>query len=250
MEKENKTILDEIEKQSDETTQTETTSESEELVEPTFDDGDEEEEFEQVEVNVTNKSKQELEEENGVKKEADGRKLTISEVSIKAPKIFKLEDGKKTRIEPRETKAGGGKFYSTKLKVRFVEDNLVEYYPSINIWVNDGKINTQNVQLDSSRYNENYLSGTKVAQIVRQAISEMYAEKNGEPIKLERKTINERSTIVVSDSDKDNYYKFSKSVSDQEILDWLVGKKVEIKTSKGVYDGTNWFRNDIKKFVK
>lgn len=267
MEKENKTILDEVEAEettTEETVETttgrpdeesaETSSKQDtddELVEDLFEDEaeDSDTEFESIDVSVTNKSKKELEEERGVKKDADGRTLTISEVSIVPPKVFKIENGKRTRIKPRTTTSGNGKYYSTKLKVRFAEDNLVEYYPGINIWVNDGKLNTENVQLNSSRYDDNYLSGTKVAQIVRLALSKMYEEKNGEPIELEKKTINERETIVVKDDEKEKFFKFSKSVSDQEILDWMVGKQVEISTSKGTYEGNNWFRNDIANFA-
>ena len=48
--------------------------------------------------------------------------------------------------------------------------------------------------------------------------------------------------LEVSDA---NIADLSKNTSDQELLDFLVGKKVKIATKTGNYMGKAWFRNDI-----
>lgn len=249
-EKDNKTVFDEVESEEEQAPQEGVATEDPTEQQDLNDEGLDEDLDEPIEMSVANKSKKQLEEERGVKKEMDDMVVTIMEADVLPPRIYKTnEKGVKEKIEPRTTQTGNAQFYSTKLRVRFEEENLVEYYPSIKVWVNDGKIQTDNVQLNSSRYDDDYNSRTKVAQLLRMTLAEMYNEKTGEEIELEEQLINEKPTIVVAEDSKDDFYAFSKTVSDADILEWMVGKKVKLKTARGTYKGSEWFRNDIAEYV-
>lgn len=185
---------------------------------------------------VSSKSRNEIEQERGVKKEQDDAILTIDFAEFLPPKTKKLGERGPERIPPKETDQGS-KYYEAKLKVRFKEDNLVEYYPSIRYWVNDGKV---------SPFVNVYREGhNKVAQLFRLALQKM----SNNAFELEEKTVNERQTIVPTKKTADKFEEISKTISDQEILDWLKDKKVKISVSSGNYNGKDWFRNDIKEFV-
>lgn len=186
---------------------------------------------------IAEQSQQQREEEFGVKKEMNNAQLTIASVDILPPKTKKTEAGVIHKIAPSLTTKSRAPHYKSKLRVRFKEDNLVEYLPSINFWVNDGKVNPL-VKLD--RY-----GNSKVSILVRMALQKM----SNNAFVLEQATINERATLVVSDKTKDAFLKYEKTISDSDILKWLVGKKVKISTSKGVYEGKEWFRNDIVEII-
>jgi hypothetical protein len=97
-------------------------------------------------------------------------------------------------------------FYGGKLGIRFEEDNLVEYYPRIRYFVKDGKM--------SDQVNLHRDGDSAISKIIKQV-----GAKCGKPLA---------------------------TLSDKEILDFLVGKKVKIVTEKGTYQGKNWFRNDFQ----
>ena len=139
----------------------------------------------------------------GEKKEANGRFLTVQQVFFTRPKT-KNADG--TKIEPKKTQDGKTEFYPGKLGIRFVEDNLVEYYPNFHYFLNDkGEV-------------------SKVAKINRSGESSVTKIFNLVVAKLARP---------------------ADEISDAEVWKFLVGKKVKIETSRGKYMGKDWFRNDI-----
>jgi len=174
---------------------------------------------EQFVVKVSSKSAQEIETEKGRKENCDGRTLTIKSVNIKAPVTKKLKEGLVVDVEPTKTLSGFSK-YDSKLIIRFAEENLIEYVPGINFFLRaDGSINN-NVRLN--RKGEN-----GVSKLVRLVLAKMITES--------------KSKLTESE--------FSKSTSDQAILDFLVGRKVLISTTKGVYKGKSWFRNDVKEIL-
>jgi len=173
---------------------------------------------EEMKIVISSKSAKQLEEENGKKENADGRTLTVKSVDIKAPRTKTLKDGVIVPIEPTKTLNGHQKFDS-KLIIRFEEDNLIEYVPGINFFLNeDGSINTR-VKLN--RKGEN-----GVSKLVKLVLAKMLTDKK----------------LTVSDV---NVADLSKNTSDQEILDFLLGKKVKIATKTGNYMGKDWFRNDV-----
>lgn len=152
---------------------------------------------------ISTESPKEKQERLGVKKEMDGKTLTIKSIFHTKPRT-KNADG--SRIAPKKTQSGDKEYYPGKLGIRFEEDNLVEYYPNFHYFLNEeGKVSTF---AKINRGGDNAVS--KIFNLV--------VEKLG-------KSIDE--------------------VSDQEVYDFLVGKKVKIKTSSGTYLGKKWFRNDI-----
>ena len=173
---------------------------------------------EEMKIVISSKSAKQLEEENGKKENSDGKTLTIKSVSIKPPRTKTLKDGVVVKLDPTKT-LNGHKKYDSKLIIRFEEDNLIEYVPGINFFLNeDGSINNR-VKLN--RKGEN-----AVSKLVKLVLAKMLTDK-----KLE-----------VSDA---NIADLSKNTSDQELLDFLVGKKVKIATKTGNYKGKDWFRNDV-----
>lgn len=118
----------------------------------------------------------------------------------------KTKNSDGTRIAPKKTQDGSKEFYPGKLAIRFEENNLVEYYPNFHYFVNEeGQVSTF----------------AKINRGGNNAVAKIFAlvvEKLGKP---------------------------ADEVSDQEVYDYLVGKKVKIKVDKGVFMGKPWFRNDI-----
>jgi len=187
------------------------------------------------------KEKEQRIKEQGEKKEADGRILTIKEISLTEPKIYKMVNDEKVFVPP--TKGNNCEYYDIKLKVKFEEDNIVEYYGNLKVWVNDDKL--------SSNINIYRAGHSKVSVLSKMALVEMakQAKADGhEDFELVTEINNDKVQYVVK-GDKEKFDKFSKSIKDKEIFDFLIGKKVKIKTSKGVYDGKSWFRNDIEKII-
>lgn len=209
---------------------------SKEEDEPDFvDDGLVEEDFTPI---LQSKSQSEINKEKGVKKNMNGKVITIKSIEVMKPKTKKFVDGNIVKINPSLTIVKKAEFYPTKLKIRFEEEDLVEYVPGVRVWVNDGKLNP-NIKLDRN-------SNTKVAQLLRLAL---YTMKPGK-FKLEEKEINEKKCLVVTEETKPIFDALNMLVSDADILKWMVGRKVRIKTSEGIYNGNSWFRNDISAFSK
>lgn len=174
------------------------------------------------EATFSDKSKQELEEERGVKKDCDGQTLTIQSITIKAPITKKIKDGILVPVSPTKTLSGKDK-YDSKLIIRFAEENIVEYVPGINFFLRpDGSINSK-VTLNRSGDNG-------VSRLVKLALSKMLEEKG----------------TKVTD---ENIQALSKVTSDKAIIDFLTGKKVQIKTARGKYQGKPWYRNDVEKIL-
>ena len=117
----------------------------------------------------------------------------------------KIKDMDGIPIPPKKTISGDKEFYSGKLGVRFEEDNLVEYYPNFHYFVNEGKV-------------------SNFAKINRSGKSQ----------------ITEIFNLVVKKLNKP-----VDEISDKEVYDYLIGKKVKIKTVSGIYLKRPWFRNDI-----
>ena len=162
--------------------------------------GDETQEFKPT---VSKESPKDRLDRLGVKKEAEGRTLTIKEYFFTRPRV-KSQDG--AVIPPKETQDGTKKFYPGKLGIRFEEDNLVEYYPNFHYFVNEAS------------------EVSKFAKINREgdnAVSKIFK-------------------LVIAKMAKP-----ADEVSDQECYEFLIGKKVKIKTAKGKFQGRSWFRNDV-----
>jgi hypothetical protein len=203
-----------------------TTEESPDVEDVGFED-------EEIVAVISDKSPAERREETGVKEKADGRTLTIKEVSWTRPKT-KGKDGQ--RIPPKVTKKGAS-YYGAKMRVRFEEENLVEYYPTITYWVNDGRVNP-NIKI-------NRTGNTKVSQLFREYVCAISEGK----FKQVDKKINDKITKVIPEEQEKAFKEFADQHSDSAFLNWMVGKKVLIETNEGEYDGKAWFRNDIKGFV-
>lgn len=147
----------------------------------------------------------------GEKKKADGKIVTIKEVFFTRPRTQGMDGAP---IAPKKTLDETKEFYPGKLGIKFEEENLVEYYPSFHYFVNDGVIS----QLAKVNRSEDRPMNKRnaIAQLFFLAIA-----KIGKP--------------------KDE-------VSDADFFDWLIGKKVKLKTDSGVYLKKAWFRNDIASF--
>lgn len=160
---------------------------------------------------IASESPKEKLERKGVKENADGKVLTIKEIFFTRPKT-KNPDG--TTIPPKDSTTGDGRYYSGKLGIRFVEDNLVEYYPNFKYFVNE--VNGKDVVSNQAKI---YREGENaVANIFKLAVP-----------------------LIGKPEDE---------ISDKEFYDFLIGKKVKIKTETGTYNKKKWFRNDIVAFVK
>ena len=197
-------------------------------------DGPEEIQEEFSEAIVASKSPKQMREEKGVKKNSDGKVLTIKSVAYTKPRT-KNQDGSK--IPPKKVMTGDSEYYSGKLCIRFVEDDLIEYYPSISYWVNKGKINAL-VKI-------NRMGNSKVSTLFREFIC---AQSKGKFKQIDT-TVNDKVARVIPKDQEKAFTEFADDFSDSDFLNWLPGKKVEIKTSTGTYQGKTWFRNDITKFV-
>ena len=195
---------------------------------------------------LSNKTPQQLAEEHGVRENVTGQTLTVKSWEWTKPKTYKLSGGIKIPIAPfpeqkkdesDEAYAKRAKFYTIKLKVRFFEDNLVEFYPSVNVFINDGKLNT-NISI--------YRKGnSKLSQMLRM----IFAKMSGDKFNLVTKVINDKNTITIDEEQAKLYAAFSGSKTDEEALTFLIGKKVLIETTTGDFEGNAWFRNDIKEIL-
>ena len=109
-------------------------------------------------------------------------------------------------IPPKKTQDDSKSYYPAKLGIRFEEDNLVEYYPNFKYYLNEqGQVST---------YAKIWREGTNsVSKIFKLVVAKLARPED--------------------------------EISDQDIYDFLVGKKVKLETQKGTYMGKTWFRNDI-----
>jgi hypothetical protein len=140
-------------------------------------------------------------------------------------------------VDPIVSPNTGVKYYTSKLKVRFTEDNLVEYYPTINyFFTKEGKINP--------RVSFNRAGNNQVSNLVRLTLLKMAADEDIEIGSKKTKT-----GLAIEDKDLKVFADFSKKTSDKAIQDYLIGKKVKIETEEGVYLGKSWFRNNIIEIV-
>lgn len=151
---------------------------------------------------VSKESPKDRKERVGSKIKADGKILTIKNYFFTRPKT-KRTDG--TPIEPKKSQDGNTLYYTGKLGIRFVEDNLIEYYPSFHYFVNDGSM--------SKFAKVNRGGDNTITKLFKLAVA-----KIGKP---------------------------EDQISDQEFFDFLKGKKVKIKVIEGKFQGQSWFRNDI-----
>lgn len=143
----------------------------------------------------------------GKKEKADGKILTIEAVDFTKPK-FKTPEGQ--RIAPKKTIDGSKEYYSGKLKIKFAEDNLVEYYPNFHYFVDDkGRIGNL----------------AKINREGNNAVTHLF-----------------KLAVPLIGKPEDE-------ISDGEFYKFLVGKKVKVTTAAGKYMGKEWFRNDITAFV-
>lgn len=132
----------------------------------------------------------------------DGEIVTIEAVRFTRPREVD-RDG--NPIKPKTTQTSDKPFYPGKLAIKFKEDNLIEYYPTMRYFVNDGVM--------SKHAKLNRTGKSQIKQIV-----DMCIKKIGKP---------------------------SEEVSDAEILAFLVGKRVKLKIEEGDYKDNHWFRNNI-----
>lgn len=199
-------------------------------------------EVQPIKLKLQQKSKNQIAEEFGVRKELpEGTVLTIKDIEFTSIKtVGKDDNGNLVKIPPKKSDSSDSLYYTCKLKVRFVEDNLIEYYPTIYVFVNDGKIN-ENVSINRNGH-------TIVSQIFRLALQKM-AEKTKDAFKLESTKFNGKDTTVVAKADEDKFKKVSDEYSDAAVLEFLFGKKIRTKVDKGVYKGKNWYRNDIAEIL-
>ena len=174
---------------------------SEQLPEQTETPDDESEE-EVWSPTVSSESPKEKLERKGVKEKADGRTLTIKSVEFTKPR---QKDSEGKPIPPKETQTSGKPYYTGKLAVKFEEDNLIEYYPTMRYFVNNG-IMSNNAKLNRTGKSE-------IAKLVKLVVA-----KIGRP---------------------------TEEISDKEVLDFLIGKKVKISTEEDTFNGKAWFRNNI-----
>ena len=173
---------------------------SEEL--PTMEEAPSEEQEESWAPTVSSESPKERLERKGVKTNADGRTLTIKEVFFTRPR---QKDMQGAFIPPSLTQTTKKPFYGAKLGIKFEEENIVEYYPTMRYFVNDG------IMSKSAKLNRTGKSEIK-------KITDLVIAKLG---------------------------KSTEEVSDQAILNYLVGKQVKIEVETGVYNNKPWFRNNI-----
>jgi len=142
-------------------------------------------------------------ERKGTKAETDGRILTIKEVFFTRPRT---QDFDGTKIEAKKSIDGKYSYFTAKLGIRFVEENLVEYVPNMKYFVNEKGVMSTFAKINRT--------GTNAVT----ALFKLVVAKMGKP---------------------------EDEVSDQDVLDFLKGKKVKTATVKGVFKGKPWFRNDI-----
>jgi hypothetical protein len=186
---------------------------------------------------LSDESPLEKEEKYGKRENKNGEILTVKAYEFTKPKRFKTENGVKVPIDPETNENETAQWYPGKLKISFEEDNLIEYYPSVNYFLNNGKIN-QNISV----YREGH---SVISRLFRKIISHM----SGGKFEIQKIKHNQRDSNQVNPAQLKEFEEFSKTKSDIEILDYLVGKKVKILSDTGNHKGKSWFRNDIEAIV-
>lgn len=229
---------------------------SKEVEEDSDDDNQVDFEEEGFEIRVSDKSIVQKEKEFGVKKNMDGQILTVKSWKILPPKLY--EDAEKTKkIEPKRSEkpsSSTGKFaewYSTKLKVEFEENNIVEYIPGINIFLKeDGTLNTD-VKLGILPGKSGFMSTTQTAQLGRLLLQDIAKKNHPDSVfTLTEALVNEKKVMIVPEADRDKLEKVYREYSELEILNHMIGKKFKIETSTGVFKNNPWFRNNLAQIVE
>lgn len=181
--------------------------------------------------------------ESGLHKNMNGQTLTIKSWKLLQPKTEKKENGVVVKVEPTISKKNPEcRYYTAKLALHFEEENVVGYYGSINYFLDkEGAINP-NVSL--------FRDGkSRVAHICKIALIAMAKEG----FKLDKPGTFQTEKIVGNDGGylidvvpghKPAMAKYSAMVKDSEILNFLIGRKVDILATTGDYNGP-WFRNDF-----
>ena len=189
---------------------------------------------------------------------ADGRWLTIKSVRVTEPQTSDMKpilpDGSNL-IPPEEQITKDGRvltFYNLKLEVRYIEDNIKEYYPSLRRWVNKGTI-APYVKIDRD-------GDTKISQIFKICVSRMseavnysgfkraeelknFTPKGG--FKLVMEEVTDKRVLRVEPNQRGAFTEVEKRISDGEFYDWLIGKQVLIKATPWKFNGRQGIRNDI-----
>lgn len=163
---------------------------------------EDDDEVEEDEVQISDESPKARLERMGKKEKADGRVLTVKSWGLTK---LKTKDSNGQEIPPKLTQKSQKPYYPIKLVLRFEEDNLIEYYPNLKRYVNDGVISKT----------------PKIERGGENAVSKLF-----------------QLAVPLMGLPEDE-------ISDKAFYDFLVGKKVKIKMDSGKFQGREWFRNDI-----
>lgn len=194
---------------------------------------------------MSDESQEAYENRVGVKKEFDGRIVTVKRMQVQPPRRFKMENGVKVPKPPLTGKTNkNARYYNSKVKVWFVEENLVDFYPSVTFWVRpDGSI-SEDVRIQRNVHNVLSI----LSRLILQHMAKTF-EDGKYQFRLVESTFNERPTLIVHKDDEKLFAEFERKISDTTLLKYLEGKKVKLKCKKGTYLGDDWFRNDICEII-
>lgn len=209
------------------------------------DDEDLEEELsgnKKIVVELDSESIKEKKEKRGVKAmddKLDGKTAIIKKIDFTSPKTF---DQKGNPLPPTKAQNSDKTFYPIKMKIWFDgldEQNIVEYYPGINLFINDGKI-CPRVRISADQ-------DTTVSQIMKMFVCKK-AEKEGKKFKLVKAEKNKRLVWDVVE-DRKAFIEYSESISTGAFISGLIGAKVKLKMSSGIYNKRAWKKFDIDEIL-
>jgi len=193
-----------------------------------------EEEFKAIISTKSPKQIKEEQKERGIKLiVADNSIYTIKRTSTTKPK---LKDKEGNKLKPK-TSESGVSYYPVKLRLNYVEDDMVEVYPGCCHFVKDGIVNP--------KVSINRKGNARVSFMFRDFVCAM---SKGKFAQVEAE-LDQKKVFIIPAKDEVEFWDFADNYSDAQFFDWLVAKKVQLKPSKGNYKGQSWFRNDIVKFV-
>lgn len=199
------------------------------------DDMEDPEDFSNFKPKVNTTSPEKIKEQFGVRAEK-------GKLDGKTVKVLKYEFTKPLNLVKNED-TGEKRFWTARLKIFFDLDNYSESYPTVRYFYRDGVLDQS-----PNIYRE---GNDKVAQLLRLIACDL-GNKKEKDFKIVKKAVNDRLVNVVDgDAEKvKEFKKFFDKYSDQELLDYLVGKEVLIKETIGKnQDNKEWYRNDIEKIV-
>ena len=81
---------------------------------------------------------------------------------------------------------------------------------------------------------------SKIAQMVRMIVCHMSQGR----FETTESIYNDKITVIVKPEHQKDYNEYLYNLSDDEIIEYMKGKQVEIKTSEGNFEGRDWLRND------